>query len=870
VVAGIQAKLKVGQPGDVYEQEADRVADEVMRMPEPRMQRQAEEKEEEEELIQTKPLAEQITPLVQRQEEEAPQQPQPQEEEEVPQQPHPQEEEEVPQQPHPQEEEEVPQPPPMRQPPDAVARMTFAEAGGENQTTRQAVAATILNRIRSSEFPNTAGAVVSEPLQFTAYGESRWNASADPEDMAPLERQALEASQRAAAQAQQSDPTNGAMWFHDTSIGTPNFIQRGINDGIMEEAVVRTIPNMRFYRYVGGVLQRPRRRPQPPPVRQESVQRILALATKAYSETEVAPEVEQAIQWARGGGQALDSGVRAQMESAFGADFSDVRVHIDAQADMLNRALNAHAFTTSQDIFFRQGAYNPGVSRGRKLLAHELTHVTQQTVGLRRKMTLGQPGERYEQKADPVARGLIRQEQRAGSQGKAYRPTDEEEVKEIKTKGIADILRRQAEEEEEESVRVLAESGSLRGQAERELDAVQSRKEISRLRLRSEGEKVLQTTREGYLMQQREKVRNKPEPVATQHQPEGEEYIEDPELELLLILGGKVREEYAYEDIEQLHAYLQRIQQKQPELESVLKPLLEKYFPNQGEAVWEQSQQPIASFAGRFGSLKIILYDCDSDQADFFKIQADLIANAINAVEIPSSCRPRNRTRLRLGTGGTPFTNNSITPVLERAHNCVGRRVDEVHIVGHSHQGMNFSEETSEAIGTHVSSKGRVIFHGCSVLSSDNEADLASLLEQLGSEAVVYAHAMAGEAGRPFEFYKIALPAGEDTIRKELLQKVTVILPKEYIREWAKMKIRYNKTNELYDMLSKKQELNLQRDTEEIIIQDLIELLERQVRRWSIRQLRRAYRRRLYDWEKAVIKAEITVRELAREGLLIR
>jgi hypothetical protein len=66
----IQAKLKIGQPNDIYEQEADRVAEQVMRMPDPRMQRQAEEKEEEEELIQTKSLAEQITPLVQRQVEE--------------------------------------------------------------------------------------------------------------------------------------------------------------------------------------------------------------------------------------------------------------------------------------------------------------------------------------------------------------------------------------------------------------------------------------------------------------------------------------------------------------------------------------------------------------------------------------------------------------------------------------------------------------------------------------------------------------------------------------------------------------------------------------------------------------------------------
>jgi len=63
----LQAKLRIGQTGDVYEQEADRVADAVMRMPEPEMQRQVEEEEEEEEMLQAKPLAEEITPLVQRQ-----------------------------------------------------------------------------------------------------------------------------------------------------------------------------------------------------------------------------------------------------------------------------------------------------------------------------------------------------------------------------------------------------------------------------------------------------------------------------------------------------------------------------------------------------------------------------------------------------------------------------------------------------------------------------------------------------------------------------------------------------------------------------------------------------------------------------------
>lgn len=66
---GIQTKLKISEPGDKYEQEADRIADEVMRMPEQTIQRQVEpeEKEKEEEMVQRKAIASQITPFIQRQ-----------------------------------------------------------------------------------------------------------------------------------------------------------------------------------------------------------------------------------------------------------------------------------------------------------------------------------------------------------------------------------------------------------------------------------------------------------------------------------------------------------------------------------------------------------------------------------------------------------------------------------------------------------------------------------------------------------------------------------------------------------------------------------------------------------------------------------
>ncbi|MGG6296319.1 DUF4157 domain-containing protein [Leptolyngbya sp. AN02str] len=94
------------------------------------------------------------------------------------------------------------------------------------------------------------------------------------------------------------------------------------------------------------------------------------------------PDLESRIQQSRGSGQPIAESVRQPLEQAFGhVDFSGVTVHTDTQADRLNRSIHAKAFTTGQDIFFRQGAYQPGSLGGQELLAHELTHVVQQSAG---------------------------------------------------------------------------------------------------------------------------------------------------------------------------------------------------------------------------------------------------------------------------------------------------------------------------------------------------------------------------------------------------------------------------------------------------------------------------------------------------------
>ena len=86
----------------------------------------------------------------------------------------------------------------------------------------------------------------------------------------------------------------------------------------------------------------------------------------------------QMIQSQLSSGSSLDSGVKAQMETAFGHNFSRVRVHTDAKAASLSATLNARAFTVGNDIAFGSGEYQPGTLIGDALIAHELAHVVQQ------------------------------------------------------------------------------------------------------------------------------------------------------------------------------------------------------------------------------------------------------------------------------------------------------------------------------------------------------------------------------------------------------------------------------------------------------------------------------------------------------------
>ncbi len=239
----IQPKLKISQPNDKYEQEADRVADMVMRMPDPTIQRQViPEEKEEEESIQTKRMGSTITPLIQRQIEN-------------------QEEEE----------EETIQP----------------------------------KLIRNS--------------------------------ISPL-------------------------------------VQRQMSNEEEDEGKLQLKP----LPFIGSL--------QHKPLAEEEGEEVQGKEGAGQTPT-VSPPSHYQINALRGGGQSLPESVRAFYEPRFGANFSTVRIHNSPHATAIARSVNARAFTLGQDVVFGAGQYAPGSSDGRRLLAHELTHVIQQAAPFERQVT---------------------------------------------------------------------------------------------------------------------------------------------------------------------------------------------------------------------------------------------------------------------------------------------------------------------------------------------------------------------------------------------------------------------------------------------------------------------------------------------------
>jgi len=109
----------------------------------------------------------------------------------------------------------------------------------------------------------------------------------------------------------------------------------------------------------------------------EEEEKLRRVATSDHGGETTAPDiVHDAL---RSHGKPLDGATRKFMERRFGHDFGQVRVHTDALASQSAESVGARAYTVGPNIAFRQGEYVPSTTQGRRLLAHELTHVVQQS-----------------------------------------------------------------------------------------------------------------------------------------------------------------------------------------------------------------------------------------------------------------------------------------------------------------------------------------------------------------------------------------------------------------------------------------------------------------------------------------------------------
>jgi hypothetical protein len=136
---------------------------------------------------------------------------------------------------------------------------------------------------------------------------------------------------------------------------------------------------------------------------QRLIQRAISPQT-APAEDDLAAGIDAA-----GPGESLPAGAQRTLERGLGAGVSGLRVHTGAEADRLTHSVDAVAFTTGSDTYFRAGAYAPETAEGLRLLAHEAAHVVQQSTGPvsgtagSGGVAISEPDDPFEQEADRAA-----------------------------------------------------------------------------------------------------------------------------------------------------------------------------------------------------------------------------------------------------------------------------------------------------------------------------------------------------------------------------------------------------------------------------------------------------------------------------------
>jgi len=178
-------------------------------------------------------------------------------------------------------------------------------------------------------------------------------------------------------------------------------------------------------RFISPPIYAPAPKPLPPAVAPALVHPATASGFKPMF-NRLAPSARttsadaQVLAPAGGAARPLDEATRRHMEGFFGTELTDVRVHADADAAALAKNLRAEALTIGRDIYFAKGKFDPTSSKGQALLAHELTHVLQQTKSTPRsvqRFSRGRSVDRFEAEAEEVGAAFSSRRDRVDADG---------------------------------------------------------------------------------------------------------------------------------------------------------------------------------------------------------------------------------------------------------------------------------------------------------------------------------------------------------------------------------------------------------------------------------------------------------------------
>ncbi|HML27225.1 MAG TPA: DUF4157 domain-containing protein, partial [Methanomethylovorans sp.] len=209
-------------------------------------------------------------------------------------------------------------------------------------------------------------------------------------EKAAVYAKALEAKQKCSGLCKQESRVNNSgspadRILHLQRTAGNQAVQRLIRSGVLQAKLKIGQPNDIYEQEADRVAEQVMRMPEPQVQRNctkcDENEKTILQAKESPGKVpvdpgqDVPPVVHEVLS---SPGQSLDAQTRAFMEPRFGQNFGNVRVHADSRAGQSADAVNGQAYTVGYHVVFAAGRYCPTAPNGRRLLAHELTHVVQQ------------------------------------------------------------------------------------------------------------------------------------------------------------------------------------------------------------------------------------------------------------------------------------------------------------------------------------------------------------------------------------------------------------------------------------------------------------------------------------------------------------